>query len=646
MNKYLKHIMLAAVAILGMTTFAACGSDDDAIPEEDSFYSVKATYIYEANDDLLKAADIYICYLAADGEMMLDSLTENKWTKTITYTLLPDTALYSVICLPHDNASGTYNLEYNYSMDLSLLKNNTEIVDVYSKEKHDNQEYKDATVEDLEKALDEMPFEAFAMNKEHIKAIEPDDDIDSDLEDSEKTPVIDTDDIKMSESLYYLSENSVVTDQTSIVDNLLARFDNRQKWDGQQELNAGDFLLLNISELSSGRKAVFDRYFDNGVIFIIEDANESQIGAFLDDMGEYNPLKSIPAGQLSSNPATWIVSSDLPGRNCTGLFAQLSAYDSDGNPTSDYINGQIVNLALEKVKKALAPTSRIKTRSEEGHQNINELMAAYQVFITFSQSIRKDEYRWKYNPDVSDPETNVYQIEYDIWNAYEMKQDRNYYYIHQEIKTPFHHTYKGVYNKSVSGIAKVCEWYGETVSVKTISRSGDMTIHRSSPSSTQSSVSYTSGVSWTFSAEGMIGFQADGPMGSISLGASVGFESSRSYDVQDVSISNLIDPGTNMGWRFKLRDISSEYKFFYTAMTKIHEGSLTGRTALVAGTDFIVSFPGNVIPVIEGNAAVNLRSSCSKVGVTCWVRDDTAEASKIISLPYIVKEQIKSTPKK
>lgn len=247
----------------------------------------------------------------------------------------------------------------------------------------------------------------------------------------------------------------------------------------------------------------------------------------------------------------------------------------------------------------------------------------------------RHEHRDSELTSLSNVQYAMYQVEYDIYHAHSENagDNRNYYYIHQEIMADFNDVYKGVYNKAVSGIAKVCEWYGDYISVETVpSGTSGMEIHRNSPGTAEQTVSYTSGVTWSLGGE--FRTEKEGAGASISAGISV--DNSETYEVADVTISNRCVPGKRLAWDFKLRRSDSSFVLYYTAMTNLKEGSLSGRTTTTAGTDFIISFPDSKKnPTLQGKISIGLHSMVSKVGINCYERDQTSTESKCFRLPTL-----------
>ena len=132
-------------------------------------------------------------------------------------------------------------------------------------------------------------------------------------------------------------------------------------------------------------------------------------------------------------------------------------------------DAQARDMALTEIKDALAAVNGTAgmsvangTKSGDEQKELTQLMNATKFYIYKSQKIESSDYR----SSKKGSHTNNYQVEFDVWYAFSEDEQRNYYYIHEEISCPFKNTYVGVYSKSVSGIAKVCEWFGRQVDVR------------------------------------------------------------------------------------------------------------------------------------------------------------------------------------
>lgn len=121
MNKYFKNIMLAAVAVLGMTTLAACSSSDDDSEEEQKPTSGNFVFSYYLNEDILKVADITITYTDCSGNETTETVTADKCTK--------DTPAFSVakVTLCYTKEIKAASLPATSSYQVTWTRNNSEL---------------------------------------------------------------------------------------------------------------------------------------------------------------------------------------------------------------------------------------------------------------------------------------------------------------------------------------------------------------------------------------------------------------------------------------------------------------------------------------------------------------------------------------
>lgn len=468
---------------------------------------------------------------------------------------------------------------------------------------------------------------------------------DQELYDVPPLPEKDTETVKMEQRLYYVSEADVADDDQSLADNFLSRFNGLMKWDGASVLSQGDFLFFKAEEAPMLAEEVLVKCYEAGVIFVMEGGDASQYNDLCTRVGGFNPYSAKAANVDNGNTIhpLWVLSGSLPG--ASGLAMLLSPYDDEGELIDDYSQGNLIDMALTEIKEDVMVGSRsgMPMPSRAGGSlegDVNRLIAATKFYLYRTQTIASSDYRNSGKRPRG--ASNSYQVEFDLWNVYSINEKRNYYYVHEEVNCSFKNTYVGMYSYSVYGIAKVSEWYGQSVSVGFVPVSKELgaTIHRSSPNSTQSAVNYTSGFSWSLSGSAALKVGEKGAEGDFGFSAGATFSSSESYRVEDVTVRDLGDY-ESASWAFDLRDVRSNFYFFAIAMTDLHEGSLTGRTKLQAGTDFIISFKeSNSAPKVKATFGVNLRSSCSKVGTVCYVRNKYVEVSDTLVLPFIKASDI------
>ena len=472
--------------------------------------------------------------------------------------------------------------------------------------------------------------------------------VDPDLYDVDPQPETDQEEVKMNTTLYFFSDADAATDSCSLKDNFVSRFASAQKWDGVSIPSQGDCLLFNVDEASSivGNAAGLDalkKMHEAGVLLVMEGGSEKDFERVCRMVENYNPYA---VGDAEEEPnggelPLWIWTGPLPG--AASLAMLLEPTDTDGDFTDDFSQGELCDMALTEIKDALAAVNGTAgmsvangTKSGDEQKELTQLMNATKFYIYKSQKIESSDYR----SSKKGSHTNNYQVEFDVWYAFSEDEQRNYYYIHEEISCPFKNTYVGVYSKSVSGIAKVCEWFGRQVDVtfEPVSNANDVKIHRSSPTSTQSSQSYTSGFSWNLGGNVSYKFGGESAGATVGLSGGISVSNSHTYTVNDVTIADNGDNGSECkaSWSFILSGVRTTYAPFSTACVNMYEGSLTGRTKLQAGTDFIISTPvKSRTPQFKGTLSVQLKSSCGKMGTTCWERTRNADHSETFTLPAV-----------
>lgn len=623
--------------VVGYVSISCSGDDSEGISDKEKSAEVKMSY--EASDKLLEVAEISIAWQSSEGQKTVTIGSSGKWSRTETITALPSKAGMRVMCKLKDgiDISGT-TLEFKVKCEASLLGRNT-IIDTNEYSDEISYTVKDdidaeALSEEIAEFLDwNGIFEITTqkVDKVNVESTIVDDDL---HEVGAKRGTEDDDNVKMNTSAYYLSSPEEDAVEFCLLDNLVVRFNSLNSWDGRTVPSRGDLVVLKGSEVRSADATVLKNSVDNGVLFAIHDATYDDLEYFADVTDTY--CAADKSDKKIKNELFVIY--DTPEGN---LYFILSPYAMDDSFMDDYTQGQVIDMALNAIKEQFEDESRrlaapVPNTRAGGEVDLTSVVSAKKVFINRSFPVLRNEYRDTELPSLNDRQYAVYQVEYDIYHAHSENAGdrRNYYYIHQEIMADFNDVYKGVYNKSVYGISKVCEWYGDYITVETAPwNTSGMQIHRNSPGTTEQTMSYTSGFSWNIGGEVRID-NKEGAEAAISGGIAV--ENSETYEVADVTISNRCSPNTRLAWDFKLRRSDSSYVLWYTAMTNLKEGSLSGRTTTTVGTDFVISFPDSEKePTLEGKISIGLHSMVSKVGVNCYERDQTSTGSQCFKLPTL-----------
>ncbi len=643
MSEILKGFVRAvSLAVLLFASFACSDEDKRGEASEDYEVVVEMCYMPAGNASAVVGAEI--SWPTSEDEGASDIVHGDKsWTRQITYKNCPEHSVgFNITPLLDEKiAEGSeVNIKYSIKCAVTLMSGGM-IVDFVALE--DDFDY-DITYSDVE-SFDLSEKYLFMVTKDRIERL-----IISKEEESTEVaeePDNDSDAVKANGTLYYFSCADDEEKDNHLFDNFIARFGDRRLWDGV-ELGKGDFLFLHKNDIEKANLNVLKASLSNGVVIVV-DALESYsiFKAFCEFCGIYNPL---PDDEIDVSHTMFIIANAdsnitsegvMPYR---GVFFMLSPESGAGKPetVSDYWQGVIIDQAIMKLNE-------IRTESNEGvprsdwNDDMQKLVGAYKVFLSdggYRHTLYKSDYQK--GKVAKDSQTNIYNVEYDIWNVFSLTEKRNYYYIHQEFLGSFSACFKDVYNAKVKSgigksIAKVCEWYGDNVTLTTTPYNSEgMQIHRNSLETTSSSTSYQSGFSWNLGGE--IGFLGKTPSGNVNSGISL--NSSYSYTIEDVTISNSCVPGSVLEWCFDLKNARCKFNPIKTAATAMEEGALAGRKSFTAGTDFIISFPESTVnPLLKGELRVELRRTCGKMGLECHEATDILSEDWIIKLPSLKSSQ-------
>lgn len=76
--------MMAVVAILCVSSFVACGDDDNSGEQSTGAKVSSFYYSFAISDDVLSIADVKVSYIGTDGEEKSEYMTTTSWEKTFT----------------------------------------------------------------------------------------------------------------------------------------------------------------------------------------------------------------------------------------------------------------------------------------------------------------------------------------------------------------------------------------------------------------------------------------------------------------------------------------------------------------------------------------------------------------------------------
>lgn len=613
-----------------------------------------ATVTLEMNYQLLNASSavtavdiVYPDPADVEQSVMVTINPGEVWSSTVTYNNVSDhpVGFFATPILSDDVAKGeNVSLQYQASCKADLLDGDRQ-VDTQSISESDTHSFTFADDNDQEVSADLL----FSVTSDGLKRVRRSDLMDEDSADtSSDLPSSDTDDVKGIGNLYYASKGDIAPNDEFLFDNFLARYATRAPWAGNA-LGKGDLLFLYGDELQSASHRALEESLAAGVILVIEGVQDySTFRDFCANTDVYNPLGDRDVEDCAHSmfivaDADVNISGD-PNLNYKGIFVMLQPDAPVEGVSDDYRQGKLVDRAVEIINKVVSPTpDQMRSHSRaDAEADLQSLVSAYKVYLCGGQNrhvISASSYQS--SSKAKRDRVNYYSLEYDIWNVMSLSEKRNYYYVHQEFLGAFKDGYLDVYTTNVTTdgfktVAKVCEWYGSSVRMTAAPYgsvyANTMKIHRTSPETTQSSTSYSSGFSWNLG--GSIAYGEKGAQGTVSGG--IGVSSSYSYSVADVTISNQCIPDNTLAWQFDLSSAYTKFAPFSKAGTNMHEGSLTGRQTMNAGTDYMISFPENVTaPQLSCSLYVTLKRTCGKAGKVCHVGTTTAVFNDIFTLPYL-----------
>lgn len=629
------------MAFAAIASLSACSNENDySHPGATaSNLTVKVEMICDLTASDAGVDIVWLDPAEADSAATTTIANGESWQQTAVYDGIPENPVgFVVYPLFNENIADGTDVTIEYKATCRVYVLDGEHV-VNTKTTEENVSYTMTYNEaDAEKA-DLSSCYLFNVTQSKITAVDRSSLDNSDLTDyTDDRPSEDIDDVKGLGDLFYCSTNNIATNDDYLYDNFLARFPSRTAWDGSP-LFKGDYLFLYKNDLQNASADVLKQSLANGAVLIIEGVDSyATFKNFCAEAGVYNPL---PNDDYDTSHAMFIIAdsddgmlSDDADNRYGGLFMMLVP---DTEVDADYQQGEQIDNAVTILNEIAVSSPRpvgVVKKSRAATDDLQTLTGATKVYLSGDNTQKLGTGDYCEPKRAGRTRVNSYDVEYDIWNVYSVSEQRNYYYIHQHFLGAFNDCYVGVYNKTIKTrgcktVSKVCEWYGQQVKLTTKPlNSAGMRIHRTSPETTQSSTSYTSGIS--FSLGGSVGYENGSGTGMVNAG--LGLNSSYTYAVSDVSISNLCVPGESLTWEFNLSRAWTKYAPFQTACTSMHEGSASGRATFTCGTDFIISFPESTKkPKLSATLEVTLRRTCGKCGWEC------AEDTRYKMIPFEVE---------
>lgn len=117
--------MMALAAILCVSTFVACGGDDNNEETTDTKTS-SFNYSFSFNDELLSIADVKISYIDTNGEEKSEYVSSTSWEKTFTANKFDVSAGVAISMSLKNGVELTkesYKIKFAYSYLITSTKN-------------------------------------------------------------------------------------------------------------------------------------------------------------------------------------------------------------------------------------------------------------------------------------------------------------------------------------------------------------------------------------------------------------------------------------------------------------------------------------------------------------------------------------------
>ena len=579
--------------------FASCRDDDSPKSPDTADYSVVVEMSYIPKNSSQAVTEVQIAWLSPDSDddadTGYDSATvqpHTSWAKTVTYNGIPELPVYMSVnpVIGGDVEKGTtIKLDYKYTCTVTLFKDGKTID---SKSISDNPEldfiYKGTTDMSLAK------YVGFIVSPEGLQPASA-----GDVDENEpviESKTIDEDVCRISGRVLCYSVSDVATNDVYLYDNMLARFSERVSWNGMPAQKS-EFVFLYKNDIEKAPADVLKESLENGAIIIIDCLDSySQFTGFCKSQGIFNPLGDE---DRDVSHTMFIVANSsnglaAPGNDkCRGIFYVLDpALEEDGT-ASDYEQGLMVDNAVNTINRIITPQpAKTAAMSRSPLDDLKEFMTAQIVGFSGKQTLPPSDFAGIFKNNKIGM-TNVYGVEFDIWNAYRAKDDRNYFYIHQEFVGNFNPCYEGTnFVKDGASHMKYCGWYADHVYIRNtggISREY-MKIHQHSPQGAQSGDTYPSGLN--LKLDGTVFVQGDKKPVKGTGGLS--FSTTSNYNIAGVTVEDRTSADEEASWYFDFKGPKFKFHPFCKAGCTVTDGALLGRTTFTAGMDYIVSFPAEL----------------------------------------------------
>ena len=587
--------MLLVIIILCLPVISCDGEDNPENPSPGN-YTVKMEISCTVPNTCVGLANVEMAWLRPENTAEVDTKIVEKgerWAQTVIYEKIPEGPIgFSVYPkLVEEIEEGTkLTVEYTYSCKVSLMLDD-KVVEHVSCEIPVSDTFKyDPTIN---YRLSERII--YTVTTKGIQKAEGNIEDYTDPEIENK--VVDEDLQRITGKVHCFSLNEDATDDNFLYDNMLARFSQRLQWDGMP-IGKGEFLFLYKNDIEKAPANVIAQSLKNGAFIIIDCLDSySQFTGFCKSQGIFNPLGDE---DRDVSHTMFIVANSTnglsaPGNDkCRGIFYVLDAALEEDGTATDYEQGLMVDNAVNTINRVITTQpaqAALRTRSsgeDEGAQIFG--------FSDLTHTLPSTDFKGAFKDDKTD-RTNVYGVEFDIWNAYNAKDDRNYYYILEKLNAYFEPCYEGkAYIKDrIQGPWEnfaYCGWYAANMDIALFPAEPEVSglnIHKTAVS-----------------------------------------------DIDDVTAIDQRTPGKYVKWRFDFKAPKFKFKFLENQDTEIIEGALAGRTSFSAQMDYIISFPASVTPRVEMSLDVHLSTKHGQGGGSYeYLNHRTKKFKRTFSLPTV-----------
>lgn len=407
-------------------------------------------------------------------------------------------------------------------------------------------------------------------------------------------------------TIYLVDGITTDKNEKSLLDNFAARYAHSATHDASSQLRQGDAIVFNVSSLhnliADSNLPDLKKAYASGAVLLMHGGSSSDFALLCKSLGCFNPYcEDEGKDSADGYDPLWVLAGKTPGAQ--GIYTCLNACvlpadkitmtdasetsvpdsglpvlpdvvtPTSPTPISDYVQGKLCDTVVGEIKECLEE----KPVKNDGTSELTELISAVKVFV-------QNNSWWEYK---GQRRTRYCMTELDIWNAYSVAEQRQYYYIHQEMTFAFSESCVGSFHDAQWKSYGMYGKYYET-SFRNKQSPQSVILHRSSPSTTQTSTTYTSSISYSIGGE--ISTAASGISGGVNI------SNTQSYVVEDVMVYNNCVAAASLSkasWLFDLRDAKGHFNWKSHASVDIDPCSASGRSTFTCGADYIFSVPND-----------------------------------------------------